>query len=176
MAEPITRIHGLTIPYGMHKQKVNPSTIHGKRPRGSMAVKPTQLPIQVDQFDPRTKSITQTIGVIPDQFFDTAPSEGAPEVYLIIGLDTEYVTPQAQRVNEDMIKKNEVLSYQYHVVCSSGSQWNGIHYPVLGSRLTLAQFVLLALSKGHSLGLLPDRCPGQVYLIGHFNRAVSCPV
>lgn len=99
--------------------------------------------------------------------------------YLIIGFDTEY---QSKGIEDSSNKKveieNEILSYQYS--CSifrqgqdSGIRWNNIILPKnneLSGRLTLKEFVELAISDGINTKKLSD-IPRNIYLTAHFTRA-----
>lgn len=92
--------------------------------------------------------------------------------YLIVGFDTEYVTPR-KRVTEEQIAggraRYKVLSYQFHAKTHDGSEWNGI---IIASelRLSFSEFIVYVVGKGITEGLI-ETVPNHIYLVAHYNRA-----
>lgn len=93
--------------------------------------------------------------------------------YLIIGFDTEYVTPK-DAVDNDKIKRGraryKVLSYQFYAKINDGVEWSGIILPTEFSRVSLSEFIVYAIGKGIADGIIQD-CPNQIYMVAHYNRA-----
>lgn len=93
--------------------------------------------------------------------------------YLIVGFDTEYVTPK-DPVNNDKIERGraryKVLSYQFHAKRQDGVEWNGIIIPPEHARITFSDFLVYVIGKGLTEGII-DTVPNQIYLVAHYNRA-----
>ncbi len=93
--------------------------------------------------------------------------------YLIVGFDTEYVTPK-DPVDNDQIERGraryKVLSYQFHAKTQDGVEWNGIIIPAEYARVTFSDFLVYVIGKGLTEGII-DKVPNQIYLVAHYNRA-----
>lgn len=93
--------------------------------------------------------------------------------YLIVGFDTEYVTPK-ESVDNDKIERGraryKVLSYQFHAKTQDGVEWNGIIIPSEHARISFSDFIIFVVGKGLTEGVI-DKVPNQIYLVAHYNRA-----
>ncbi|KRR23264.1 DNA polymerase [Bradyrhizobium retamae] len=93
--------------------------------------------------------------------------------YVIIGFDTEYVTPQSPSSRDDIREgraKYRVLSYQFHCHLPSGEAWSGITVPPDGERISMGELIVFALAsrpESPSDILLPR----SIYLVGHYTKA-----
>ena len=95
------------------------------------------------------------------------------EEYLIIGLDTEYKVPDKPFSNADVKDKKAkytLLSYQFYAHNYDGVEWSGIALSEDGQRMTVAEFIVFAIAKGISEGVV-TKVPRKIYLVGHYNRA-----
>ena len=112
--------------------------------------------------------------VVPTDFEPKPPKKGrGASNYIIIGFDTEYVTP-AEGVDGTDIRegeaKYEVLSYQFACLTRSGDRWSGIAIPDKGERISMGQLIILALaSRPVTDPAFP--LPRNVYLVGHYTKA-----
>lgn len=95
------------------------------------------------------------------------------EEFLIVGFDTEYVTPK-DSFNNAAIRgeqaRYKVLSYQFHAKAFDGSEWSGIILPNENERTTFSDFIIYVLGKGIASGVIAS-IPNQIYLVAHYNRA-----
>ncbi|MBS7802950.1 hypothetical protein KIH24_00020 [Rhizobiales bacterium TNE-4] len=93
--------------------------------------------------------------------------------YLIVGFDTEYVTPK-DPVDNDKIERGraryKVLSYQFHAKTQDGIEWNGIIIPTEHARVSFSDFIVYVVGKGLTEGVI-EKVPNQIYLVAHYNRA-----
>ncbi|WP_375777814.1 DNA polymerase [Bradyrhizobium sp. ma5] len=92
---------------------------------------------------------------------------------VIIGFDTEYVTPDSPSSRDDIREgraKYRVLSYQFHCLLPSGEAWSGIAIPSEDERMSMGELVVFALGsrpQSQNDGLLPR----SIYLVGHYTKA-----
>jgi len=106
-----------------------------------------------------------------------------PEDYLILGFDTEFVSPKRmtpKEIREGIdnkivgIGKNQLVSYQFACIGPSGERWSGIACTDLSQgkddRLGLGEFLIFALGSGLRSGAIKS-IPKNIYLAGHFTRA-----
>lgn len=100
------------------------------------------------------------------------------DLFLVIGFDTEFKTPDTPLSNDELkegLGKNLILSYQVHCKLydpqqPNSKEWGGVCYPEEGDRLSLPDVLTFAFWKGIQSGSL-RRIPPKVYLVGHFTRA-----
>lgn len=93
--------------------------------------------------------------------------------FLIVGFDTEYVTPKESVDNEQIKDKKanyKVLSYQFHAQAKNGVEWNGIILPDENERIGFSEFITYVVAKGVSTGAV-ESVPTHIYLVAHYNRA-----
>lgn len=113
------------------------------------------------------------VWVEKDNFYGPGEND---EAILIIGFDTEFVSPDALTRLEiqNGMGRYEVLSYQTWCKLYDGRQpaaveWGGICYPS-PDRLTIAEVITFTIWKGIQSGAL-KKVPLNIYLTGHFTRA-----
>jgi len=93
--------------------------------------------------------------------------------YVIVGFDTEYVTPESPSSRDDIREgraKYRVLSYQFHCLLPSGEAWSGITVPAEGERISMGELIVFALGsrpENPEASLLPR----SIYLVGHYTKA-----
>jgi hypothetical protein len=100
------------------------------------------------------------------------------EVFLVVGFDTEFKTPDHALSRAELTEgmgKNNILSYQ--VYCKlydpnqpDAAEWGGVCYPEPGERLSLPDVLTFGFWKGIQQGVL-QQIPSRIYLVGHFTRA-----
>jgi DNA polymerase type B, organellar and viral len=98
-------------------------------------------------------------------------SKAEADSYLIIGFDSEFKSPSPieNREVEEGKAKYRVLSYQFHVV-TNDSEWSGICVPDDNERMSLGEYIVVALASGKKQGKV-EKLPTRIYLVGHFSRA-----
>ena len=92
---------------------------------------------------------------------------------MIVGFDTEFQGPDHPLNPEDVFDgkaKNLVLCYQFGCRTSEGATWTGIACPDEGQRISLGEFLVLALGSGVQGGHV-KQLPTKVILAGAFTRA-----
>lgn len=97
----------------------------------------------------------------------------AAENYMIVGFDTEFVTPSKPVTNEDIKSgkaEYEVLSYQFHAKTLDGLEWSGIALCEDHERMSFSDFITFVIAKGIE-DLKIDSLPDRIYLVAHYNRA-----
>ena len=77
----------------------------------------------------------------------------------IIGIDAEWQTNLEE-------EQNDVLSYQWFGL-DGGREWSGIHYPEADKRLTISDWLSLALMEGYKNRAWPT----TLVLASHFTTA-----
>ena len=156
-----------------------------KRPKGGKRFSKTAIWVERGDFyggsvAPKSKANSKVIeGKKPKKSKSPKP----PEDYLILGFDTEYVSPKRmtpKEIREGIengivgIGKNKLVSYQFAGIGLNGERWSGIACTdlTLGeeNRLGLGEFLVFALGSGLRSGAIKT-IPTNIYLAGHFTRA-----
>jgi hypothetical protein len=140
------------------------------------------------KFSPSTIAPSVTINLVPPELssegveFSVVPSDFEPKPqkkareasnYIIIGFDTEYVTPAEAVTGTDIREgraKYEVLSYQFSCRMRSGERWSGIAIPDKGERISMGELIVLALAS-RPVSEPALLLPRNVYLVGHYTKA-----
>jgi hypothetical protein len=130
--------------------------------------------VPINLVPPELSSERVSFSVAPGDF-EPKPEKKARGVsnYIIVGFDTEYVTPAEAVTNDDIREgraKYEVLSYQFACLTKSGERWSGIAVPDKSERISMGELLVFALASRPASDQRPP-LPRSIYLVGHYTKA-----
>jgi hypothetical protein len=157
-----------------------------RHPKGKRGFSKTYIWVERGDFyggPARPKSSPNSKGSEGKRKKRKATKPQPPEDYLILGFDTEFVSPKRmtpKEIREGIDNKivgtgkNQLVSYQFACIGPSGERWSGIACTDLSQgkddRLGLGEFLIFALGSGLRSGAIKS-IPKNIYLAGHFTRA-----